>query len=101
MNDRLVYLVGGTSSAKELFDLDVGDEPESSSLTLVGLNCPDNLIYQKNPKTIKHRNQPACAFHRDSMSLYIIGGIVQGHWSQDAYKYDMTNAKYSESFAQL
>jgi len=99
LNDRLVILVGGTSDPKSLFDLRF--KPPRSYNCLIGIGEPDSFIYNKEPLDDIYRNHPACAFHRETTTLYMIGGAKNGSWTNDVVKFNLSNGKRIRDIPEL
>ena len=78
LNDRLVYLIGGVSTANKF--LENPKSPAESFITLVGTNNTISYLYDQVKMPDQFRMYPACALHRKKNSLYIIGGYRKGLW---------------------
>jgi len=98
LNDRLVILVGGTSDPKALFDMKFKAPCYNESL--IGLGN-DTSIYLQNPVDKSFTIHPACAFHKPTMTLYIIGGVKNGSWTNQITKYNLITGIKSNDIDQL
>jgi hypothetical protein len=78
LNDNFVYLIGGVSTAHQFIE-NPKAAPESF-LTLVGTNKSNSYVYDQVQMTEQFRMYPACALHKKSNSLFIIGGYKNGLW---------------------
>ena len=78
LNNRLVYLIGGVSKVHQFLE-----SPKATPqffITLVGFNNSFSKVYDQVEMQEQFRMYPACALHRRSNSIFIIGGFKDGKW---------------------
>jgi hypothetical protein len=66
---------------------------------LIGLSKPTSHVYLN--KKLIDKVHPACAFHKGTMSLYVIGGLRAGKWTTSASCYDIKSGLTKRSLADI
>ena len=72
INDRLVYLIGGTDDPVDF--LAYPKKEPLISVSLVGLGDPYHFVYDSFQMS-EHRMYPACVYHNATKTVYVLGGL--------------------------
>lgn len=73
LSDRFLYLIGGSDTEKGY--LKSPAKPPAVSISLIALNRDKSAtLLQEFSMKEDYRMYSACAFHRDSRTVYILGG---------------------------
>jgi len=85
LNERFVYLVGGHNDANGFLE-NTSYMPQHS-INLLGLGPNKSYVLQSYSMGEDYRMHSACALHKKSKTLYILGGYRKGKWVPDANKF--------------